>query len=51
MGGERRGPEGSATRVELSDLFPHGHILTTVDACVNVSTLVDTFIGASREGW
>jgi hypothetical protein len=51
MGGERRRPKRGATRVQLGDLLPHGDILTTVDACVNVSTRVDTSIGVSLERW
>jgi hypothetical protein len=51
IGGERRGPQRGATRVQLGDLLPHGDILTAVDAYVNVSTRIDTFIEPSLEGW
>lgn len=42
VGRKRRGPQRGATRIQLGDLPPHGDILTAVDACVNVSTPVDT---------
>jgi hypothetical protein len=51
IGRERRRPQRGATRVELGDLFSHSDILTTVDACVNVSTPIDTYLEASLEGW
>jgi hypothetical protein len=50
MGGERRRPKRGATRVQLGDLLPHGDILTTVDAYVNVSTRIDTCVEASSKG-
>jgi hypothetical protein len=51
IGRERRRSQRGATRVQLGDLLPHGDILTTVDACVNVSTPVDTWIGVVLERW
>jgi hypothetical protein len=51
IGRKRRGPQRRATRVQLGDLLPHSDILTMVDACVNVSTRIDTSIEASLEGW
>jgi hypothetical protein len=50
IGGERGRPQRGATRVQLGDLLPHGDILTTVDASVNVSTRIDTCVEASSKG-
>jgi hypothetical protein len=51
IGREGRRSQRGATRVQLGDLLPHGYILTTVDACVNVSTPIDTCIGVVLERW